>query len=204
MSRGPANRPQQSQGRSTTLPIFVAVILISAVAIFLALRGQFGGEPDPADVPADASVTAFWLETGGPMLREARDAGPEQVTDINDGQTCRPSEQVQAERCPSLPARYEEHALFFERLAGRARNAPPAPAGTSAEPWWTKQIEAWDAQAADFRRMAEIGRAGFADADWAPVIAGTMDGVRLQSEAEVLLGSMLLAVEPESRIVPMR
>jgi hypothetical protein len=99
--------------------------------------------------------------------------------------------------------RYEEHALFLERLAQRAATAS-VPTGTSAEAWWAKQTEAWDAQAADFRYMAEVGRRGFLDADWAPVMAGTLDGARLQSEAELLLAQMLREVDGKRVGEPMR
>lgn len=175
------------------LPISVAVIVVSLIAIGLLAREAMRDDDGLPDVPDDPSVTAFWYEVGRPLLTESRDLTPRVLADINDGQTCRPSEEIHSAACPELPARYRDYARAYRELAARAA-AEPAPAATSAEEWWTAQIDAWGVFADDLERMAGIGDAGFGDAEWDSL--RPLPSTAALTEAEELLPPMLNEVGP--------
>lgn len=180
------------------LPIFVALIAISVVVIVSTLGGWFEDDGGSA-VEADPAITAFWVNEGGPLLQESRTFAPDMPQHVNDGQSCRPSEEIQGINCDDLPDLYESYAQSYEQFAATARSYSP-PEGLAAD-WWDQQIEAWDAFAEDLRGLREAAVNGYGDEEWAEAVSAQR-GSDLQSEAELLLAKMLPYVEDSQRLIP--
>lgn len=198
MSQTPTAR---KQGRSPLLPFFVAVIVISLIVIAITIMNALEDEDGLPDVKSDPAITAFWVSEAGPLLNESRLYAPDRVQHVNDGQSCRPTEEVKGVNCGDLPEFYRGYARGYERFAERARGMNP-PSGTSAEEWWNKQIDAWEAFVDDYERFAAAAVAGYQDEEWAKVLS-EQQGPSLQSEAELLLAAMLPEVEKSQRSAPM-
>lgn len=182
------------------LPFYFFVIVASLVAVVWGIRSireSSKSAPDP-----DPDVTAFWVEHGGAFTVRYRTLASDVITDIADGGTCQPGTDLPAARCPELPAIYDHELEQMDALIADARQVQPPP-GTLAEEWWNLQLTAWDRFREHLARFARLSHDGFAREGWQAAME-TYRQDNAQGDAEMALARMLVLVEPEKRLDPVR
>lgn len=147
---------------------------------------------------ADPVITAFWLESGGSLVAEARTIVPDIGLDINDGHTCLPSVEFKADRCSNLPGLFPGHVADLEALVARAE-AMTAPAGTVAATWLRAHTSAWQDLLTQVRSFAVIAAGGFVDEEgWNAVQLQYEENSADLGAAELRMAEMLAFVDRDA------
>ncbi len=183
-----------NRGRSWQVPLSVAVIAISAIAIWQLSSGLFDDEPSPREpVP---EITAFWTESGRDLLTDWRTTSPDIVQDLATGVDCFPDVEIMAAVCPDLPEHYDGYRLRVQALIARA-DGLATPADSTAEEWLTELTEAWTNLDAALATYAQIGRDGYDRSAWEAEQASYREQVIASfDEGEFALARMLIEVDP--------
>jgi hypothetical protein len=195
-------RDDARRGRSWQVPLSVAVIVISLIAIWRLSGGLFddgpGGSILEVEGEADPEITAFWVDSGRELLTDWRMTSPSIVQDIATGSDCLPSVEFKAVACPDLPERYQGYRVALEALIARAAELE-RPSDSSADEWLTKLAAAWRALEESLGVYADVGLAGYAEEPWLEQQARYREEVIAGfDEAEFALARMLSEVDPEA------
>ena len=122
--------PARRRGRSWRIPLYVAVIAISAVIIWRVWPS--GGEetlgPDPsAFVPSEA-VTAFWVEDGFDLVANRwRPLSTRINNTMALGRDCLPSEELKAGDCSEVGDRFDAQVADLRELVAFSQGISPPP-----------------------------------------------------------------------------
>ena len=192
-------RDGASRGRSWQVPLSVAVIVISVIAIWRLSGGLFGGDDGLVDLPnePDPEITAFWVESGSDLLTDWYATSPLIVQDIALGRDCLQSEEFKPADCPDLPERFQGYRVALDALAVRAE-ALERPADSTADEWLLSLVSAWSELEASLGVYAQLALAGFQDEPWLEHQERYREEViPLLTEAEFARARMLAEVEPD-------
>ena len=176
----------------------MAVIAISGIVVWRVFSGGSDGAslgPDPSDFVVNPAVSAYWRDDGRLLVTRSRELLPEIAVDLSDGQTCVPSAEFRAIRCPDIPGELEESAATLEALIADARATSPPPDSTASE-WLRLQLVGWEELLVRLRLFAEIGRDGYDEQQWDEAFAVYAEGDAF-TQSEQQLARMLAEVAPE-------
>lgn len=194
-------RDGTSRGRSWQVPLSVAVIVISLIAIWRLSGGLFDDDDGLVDLPSepDPEITAFWLESGSDLLTDWYATSPLIVQDIALGRDCLQSEEFKPVGCPDLPARFQGYRVALEALMARAE-ALERPPDSTADEWLTSLISAWAELEESLGVYAQLALAGYQDEPWLEHQERYREDVipRL-TDAEFARARMLAEVESDVR-----
>ena len=195
-TRSQGRRSGGGRGRSWQVPLSVAVIAISVVAIWQLSSGLFDNDSTSTPSEPDQEITAFWVDSGRDLLTDWRNTSPEIVQDIATGRDCLQGEEFTAAVCPDLPQHYQDYRLRLGALVDRAAGLAPPP-DSSAEEWLARMVSAWTALDSSLRTYAQLGRDGYERQPWLDHQASYRDEVVPGfTEAEFALARMLGEVDP--------
>lgn len=204
-SAPPGSRPSKparsGARRSWLLPIYVGVIAIAGILAWQVFdsRGD-GGEIQTIEGEPDEAITAFWVDQGSPILVRSRELLPSILLDISEGETCLPTSDVAAARCPDIAESLATNLNALRALIGDARGVTP-PADSSAEEWVDLQAAGLEQLAAFVERFQRLAEGGWerADAGWRLAAEEFGHSEDLLGASELQLAKMLGEVEPEQR-----
>ena len=201
----PARRsPARRKGRSWQIPLSVAVIAISAIAVWR--MWPDGSDPvvgpDLSQFTVNAEVTTFWVDHGYDLV-EVR-WRPISVT-INQaiaiGQDCLPSNQFESSACSEIVGALDQRAADLRALVDDARRLR-APPESTADEWLVLHIAAWERMIVNAGRFANLARDGFTAAEepqWMDVLAQYQTDAELFTQAEFQLARVIAEVSPDQR-----